>query len=228
MILTYIKIFLISILSILIAVSTIIVSPIDSKGKLTHIISKLFSKGILIISGIRMEVVGKDKLNPDDKYIFVSNHQSYFDIPLLMQAIPNVVRFVYKKQLNKIPIFGWGMYLGQYIPIDRTDARSALVSLKKAAFKVTKGISIALFPEGTRSLDGNIGDFKKGIFILAEEANVKIVPVTIIGSFNIMSKKSLRIKPGNVRVIFSEPLNFKKDKNFLQEIRETIINNYNQ
>ena len=175
-----------------------------------------------------MDVVGKDKLNPDDKYIFVSNHQSYFDIPILMQAIPNVVRFVYKKQLTKLPIFGWGMYLGQYIPIDRTDARSALLSLKKAAIKVRKGISIALFPEGTRSPDGNIGDFKKGIFVLAEEAGVKIVPVTIKGSFNIMPKKTLRIKPGKVKVIFNEPLDFKKDKTFLQEIREKIINNYNQ
>jgi 1-acyl-sn-glycerol-3-phosphate acyltransferase len=215
-------------LSIIIAILTIIVSPIDSKGKIVHTLSKIFSGGILLISGVKLNVKGREMLNPFDKYIFVSNHQSNFDIPIMMQAVPNVLRFVYKKQLTKIPIFGWGMYLGQYIPIDRKDARNAIASLKKAALKVKKGISVALFPEGTRSLDGQIHDFKKGIFILAEEACEKIVPVTIKGSFNIMPKNSLRINPGRVSVTFSAPLEFKKDKYFLQEIRQIIINNYDQ
>ena len=145
-----------------------------------------------------------------------------------MRAVPNVLRFVYKKQLTKIPIFGWGMYLGQYIPIDRKDVRSALASLKKAAVKIKKGISVAIFPEGTRSLDGRIGDFKKGIFVLAEEVQEKIVPVCIKGSINIMPKNTFRIKPGKVTVTFYDPLDFKKDKNFLQQIRQTIIRGYDQ
>ena len=145
-----------------------------------------------------------------------------------MLAVPNVLRFIYKKSISKIPIFGWAMYLAKYIPIDRTDARSAITSLRKAAKFMKRGISVSIFPEGTRSKNGKISDFKKGVFVLADEAKEKIVPVTIIGSFNIMKKGSRKINPGTVKVIFSKPLEFKNDKNFLHHIREIIIKNYDQ
>ncbi len=115
--------------------------------------SKFFGGGILLIAGVKVIVEGIEKLDADDNYIFISNHLSYFDIPILMLAIPNNVRFIYKDSLTKIPILGWGMYLGKYIPINRDNMRDAMKALKNASKKITNGISVAIFPEGTRSFD---------------------------------------------------------------------------
>jgi 1-acyl-sn-glycerol-3-phosphate acyltransferase len=221
-VLTYIKIFLIAIYCLIIAILTIICSPFDPKGKIVHKLSKIFSRVILIIAGVKIDVSGIEKLNPSEQYIIVSNHLSLFDIPILMQCIPNNLRFIYKKSLTNIPIFGWAMYLGKYIPIDRKDGRSALKSLRKAVSYINKGISVSIFPEGTRSKDGSLGKFKKGIFVIADEAMVKIVPVTIIGTNRLMSKNKLEINPGTAKVIIHNPIEFQKDKNFLNEIRGKI------
>ena len=219
---SYIKAFFISIHCIIIAILTILVSPIDRKGRITHYLSKVFGGVILFIAGVKVEVEGKEKLNPDDNYIFISNHLSYFDIPILMIAIRNNVRFIYKDTMTKIAVLGWGMYLGQYIPINRENVREAMKSLKKAAQKVINGISVVIFPEGTRSMDGTLGEFKRGIFVLADEAKVPLVPTAIVGSNVIMPRGKFQIKSGNVRVVFSEPVPYKKDKGFLDEIRSEI------
>ena len=223
---TYLKIFLIAVYCLIIAILTIIVSPIDSKGKTVHQLSKIFATGILFIANVKIELKGIERLNPSETYIIVSNHLSLFDIPILMRCIPNNLRFIYKKSLTNIPIFGWAMYLGKYIPIDRKDGRSALKSLREAVRYIRKGISVSIFPEGTRSKDGTMGEFKKGTFVLADEALVKIVPVTIIGTNKLMSKNKLKINPGSAKVIIHNPLEFKKDKNFLNEIREIITSGY--
>lgn len=222
---TYIKAFFISIHCVIIAILTILVSPIDRKGKITHYLSKLFGGGILFIAGVKVTVEGKELLNKNENYIFISNHQSFFDIPILMKAIPNNVRFIYKDSLTKIPILGWGMYLGGYIPINRENVRDAMKSLKKAAEKIANGISVTIFPEGTRSEDGKLGEFKRGMFVMADEAKVPLVPTTILGSINILPRNKFQIKSGTVKVIFDKPVEYKKDKNFLDEIRNVILKN---
>ena len=222
---TYIKAFFISIHCVIIAILTIIVSPIDRKGKITHYLSKVFGGGILLIAGVKVETEGTEVLNKSDSYIFISNHSSYFDIPILMKAIPNNVRFIYKDTLTKIPILGWGMYLGGYIPISRENIREAMKSLKAAAERIRKGISVVIFPEGTRSKDGIPGEFKRGMFILADEAKVQLVPTTIIGSVNILPRNKLQIRSGKVKVVFNKPEEYKKDKNMLEDIKEKITIN---
>jgi 1-acyl-sn-glycerol-3-phosphate acyltransferase len=139
-----------------------------------------------------------------------------------MLAIPNNVRFIYKNSLTKIPILGWGMYLGGYIPIDRDNVREAIIDLKNAAKKIIKGISVVIFPEGTRSEDGILGEFKKGMFVLADEAKVPLVPTKIIGSNKILPRNKFEIKSGTVKVVFNNPIEYKKDKGFLEEIRNII------
>ena len=220
--LTYVKSFLIAIHAILIAVLTIIVGPFDSRGKAVHILSKVFSKWILFIAGVKLKIEGKENLDKHANYIFISNHQSYFDIPVLMQAIPNVVRFIYKDTITKIPIFGWGMYLGGYIPISRENPREAIKSLKYAAERVNKGISVVIFPEGTRSTDCTLGDFKRGAFMLADFAKVQLVPVAISGSIDIMSRTKFKIKSGDVTVKFANPVEYSKDKDLLERIKTKI------
>lgn len=223
---SYIKAFFISIHCLIIAILTILVSPVDRKGRITHYLSKAFGGGIILIAGVKVKVEGIEKLDAKNTYIFISNHLSYFDIPILMYAIPNNVRFIYKDSLSKIPILGWGMYLGQYIPISRDNVREAMKSLKKAAQKILKGISVVIFPEGTRSMNGTTGEFKRGMFVLADEAKVALVPTTIIGSNLIMPRNKFRIKSGKVKVVFSEPVNYENDKNFLEKIRAKIIEKF--
>ena len=221
---SYIKAFFISIHCIIVAVLTILVSPIDRKGKITHYLSKYFGGGILLIAGVKVETVGLEKINAEDNYIFISNHLSYFDIPILMKAIPNNVRFIYKDSLTKIPVLGWGMYLGKYIPINREKVREAMKSLKKAAERIKNGISVVIFPEGTRSMDGTLGEFKRGIFVMADEAKVPLVPTTIIGSNSIMPRGKFQIRSGKVKVVFSNPVEYRKDKNLIEEIKSEISN----
>lgn len=222
---TYIKAFFISLHCVIIAVLTILVSVFDRKGKITHYLSKLFGGGILFIAGVKVITEGRDLLASESNYIFISNHLSYFDIPILMKAIPNNVRFIYKDTLTKIPILGWGMYLGGYIPINRENVREAVKTLKKAALRIINGMSVVIFPEGTRSPDGVTGEFKRGMFVLADEAKVSLVPTTINGSEKILPKDKFKIRSGTVRVIFSRPLEYRKEKIFLDEIRNIVVSN---
>lgn len=195
-------------------------------GIVSHITAKTFSKTILTIAGVKLKIEGLEKIDKKGKYVFVSNHTSYFDIPILINVIPNNLRFIYKKSIAYIPFFGWSVYLGGYVPVDRSNARSGFEAIKNAALIIKKkGLSFIVFPEGTRSKDGNLGNFKRGAFILANEAKEKIVPVTIIGSDKILPKKSFRIKSGVVKVIIGDPLDYKDDKNFLNEIRDVINKN---
>lgn len=178
-----------------------------------------------MIAGVKVETEGRDKLDKDASYVFISNHASYFDIPILMCAIPNNVRFIYRDDLTKIPILGWGMFLGKYIPINRENVREAMKSLKKAAERIKLGISVVIFPEGTRSYDGKVGEFKRGMFVLADEAKVPVVPTAIIGSGNIMPRKGFKISSGKVKVVFSKPIDYSKDKALLENVRDVIMKN---
>lgn len=222
---SYIKVFLIAVSGIIIAAITIVSFPFDYRGKITYVLTRAFSKITLAVSGVKLEVEGSEFINKGESYIFVTNHQSMFDIPILMQAAPANIRFIYKKSLTQIPLFGWAMYLSGYIPINREDARSAMKTLKDAAKRLKHGISLVIFPEGTRSEDGSLGEFKRGTFILADGSDAKIIAGTIIDSYKILSKGKLHINGGNVKVILSKPMEYKKDKEFLQEIKQMIQNN---
>jgi len=136
-------------------------------------------------------------IDPSKSYIYMANHQSNFDIPVLLAHLPVQFRWLAKAELFKIPLFGLAMKRVGYISIDRGDFRSAVKSLKKAADTIRKGTSVVIFPEGTRSLDGKIHDFKKGGFIMAIDSQVPIVPVVIHGTRAIMPKANLRIWTNN-------------------------------
>lgn len=222
----FLRLIIIIISSTVLSILSILLTPLNLyRGIGTFYVYRTFSKIILFVSGVKLNVKINPNIDKNKEYIIVSNHLSYLDIPILMRALPLNIRFIYKKSLSKIPFFGWSLFLGGYIPIDRKNARNALESLKKAARRVKDGISIAIFPEGTRSETGITADFKKGIFMLAEYANVEIVPVTIINSNNILRKNSFKIYPGFVKVIIDNPIRFNKEKNLLKDIRSQIISN---
>jgi len=157
----------------------------------------------------------------------MSNHQSNFDIPVLLAYLPVQFRWLAKMELFRIPIFGFAMQRAGYISIDRSNRKAAILSLKRAAEIIRGGVSVLIFPEGTRSLDGEIQPFKSGGFILAVDSGVPIVPVIIHGTWPIMPKDRLRIRPGNVVLEIEKPVETspyaRRDKAALMEKVRQII-----
>jgi 1-acyl-sn-glycerol-3-phosphate acyltransferase len=158
-------------------------------------------------AGIRVESVWRQPLDPSQRYIFLANHVSNLDPPILIQLLPLPVAVVLKRSLMKIPVLGWAMRLAGYIPVDR-DGRveSAMESAEIAKRTLASGIHVLSFPEGTRSRDGHLQPFKKGPFYMAEESGAPVVPVSIYGTESMMKKGSVRIFPGTAHVVFHAPV----------------------
>ena len=179
----------------------------------------------LKLGRIRVEVSGRDNI-PARPGIFMSNHVSNLDPPILLPEFPFRTSFFLKRSLIKIPILGFGMKLADFIPVDR-DGRleSARESVKVGNRVLAKGVSISTFPEGTRSRTGKMLPFKKGAFFLAMESGVPVVPVSIWGSEHMMTKGSLRIKPGTAHVVFHpalDPKQFATREQLVAAVREAI------
>jgi 1-acyl-sn-glycerol-3-phosphate acyltransferase len=192
--------------TIVLGVIAIIISFFTRTGNLVHIIARIWGKGILFVSGINVTVYGLDNIDPSRSYIYMSNHQSNFDIPVLLACLPVQFRWLAKAELFKIPLFGRSMRAAGYVKIDRFNRESAFQSINEAAAKMQIGVSVMIFPEGTRSRDGKIRAFKKGGFVMAVDSGAPIVPVILQGTWPIMDKSSLRINAGNVALHIEKPI----------------------
>ena len=185
----------------------ILAGPFDAHGKRVYRISRLWTWLIVKFSGIRLTVEGVDRLDSKRQYLFIVNHQSNFDIPVLVQALPQFqLRWIAKKELLWIPFFGWAMWAGKHITLDRADSLDALKSLKIATRRIAAGISVVVFPEGTRSADGKLLPFKRGGFLLALKTKTPIVPVTINGTGKLLARGEWRVQPGAINVTISAPI----------------------
>ena len=219
------------VVTVFFSIATIIGSLVDNKGELPHKIARVWSRSILFASRVKVTVKNLSNIDISRSYIYMSNHQSNFDIPVLLAHLPVQFRWLAKTELFKIPIFGFAMRRAGYISIDRSNLRSAVMSLKKAAKIIKKGVSVIIFPEGTRSQDGSISSFKKGGFVLAVKSGVPIVPVVIHGTWAIMSKNRLRINPGKVVLEIGRPIeisdyNMKTKDELLIRVRQTICESF--
>jgi 1-acyl-sn-glycerol-3-phosphate acyltransferase len=198
----------------------ILASFVDLKGRLPHKVAGIWARSILAASPIEVTVTGLSNIDPAKSYVYMSNHQSNYDIPVLLGHLPVQFRWLAKIELFRIPLFGYAMKRAGYICIDRSNRESAFESLKKAAGIIRGGASVMIFPEGTRSRDGNIGSFKKGGFVLAIESGVPIVPVIIRGTFSVMSKSRLLIKPGKVTLEILKPV---ETTGFTRETKDQLM-----
>lgn len=218
---------LISFLSIILGLLATVVGLFDKSGNRSHNISRLWCRLLCQLNGVKVEIIGRENILTDRPQIFVSNHQGYFDIFALSGYLPVQIRWVAKSSLFKLPFMGWAMSASGYIPVVRDDRKKAYEAFNKTIEKIKEGSSIIIFPEGTRSEDGEIGPFKKGSNLIASRSKSPMVPITIIGSGDIIKKGSARITPGSVQIIISppvEPSNDKKENEaVLESIRETII-----
>jgi len=233
-VLSYIKIFLIIIHTIICSVLAMIFSIIDRSFFLYYKLSKIWSKGILLIAGIRLSVTGLENFDHNNIYVFVSNHSSQFDIPSLQYAIPVPISIVFKKELSKIPLFGWQLKMGPYIMIDRANVEDALKSIEEAKKRMTeKKLSPLLFAEGTRSKTGEVQPFKRGAFYLASRVGFPIIPVSVSGASKILPKGKFKIKRGTIYVHFDPPVsteniaNRKDEIQLMEKVREIVIQNMN-
>jgi 1-acyl-sn-glycerol-3-phosphate acyltransferase len=192
-------------LTFLFSVSAIIATLFDSSGRVYAWHARLWARLALALNGVTVTVTGTEHL-PDGPVIFMSNHQSNFDILSLLAAMPRQIHWIAKKELFEIPVFGPSMRRGGYIPLDRSDGRKALQSMDEAAATIHQGKSVVLFPEGTRTEDGNLLPFKRGGFILARKAAVPVIPVTINGSGRVNPAGQIRLYSGNINLTLHPPL----------------------
>jgi 1-acyl-sn-glycerol-3-phosphate acyltransferase len=161
----------------------------------------------LKIGGIRIDVTGREQLDPQQRYIFMSNHVSNLDPPLLLPLLPGRTSVFLKRSLMKIPVLGYAMRLGSFIPVDRDGSvESAKQSVETARQVLESGLHVMTFVEGTRSRDGRLLPFKKGPFYLAMETGAPVVPISIWGTESMMKKGSVNITPGTAHVVFHAPL----------------------
>ncbi len=205
--------------TLLVAVIVTFLIPFDRRGHLYHTTSRVWSRILLRICGITITVRGAERLSPGRNYIYVSNHASLLDIPCVAAGIPDQVRIVYKKELEKIPIFGWQLKWGSYVAIDRGNSAEARKSLGEAIERIRHGASVLLFAEGTRTRDGKLQQFKRGAFNLAVSAGIPVVPLTINGTFGIMPKGSLALRSGPVDLILEDPIDVGTEQGKEAELR---------
>jgi 1-acyl-sn-glycerol-3-phosphate acyltransferase len=177
-----------------------IVSLFDRSGRISHRFARIWSKFIFWGVGIRVRVTGMENIPKDRAVIFAANHQSTIDIPAMFGYLPAQFRIMAKQILFMIPFLGWHLYLSGNIPIDRKNPKKAQRGLLQAAARVRKNISLFVFVEGTRTRDGSLRKFKRGSFTLAKKLNVPIVPVAIMGTFELMPAGSVLAKPGPVEL----------------------------
>jgi 1-acyl-sn-glycerol-3-phosphate acyltransferase len=179
-----------------------IVAPRASDG-----ITRSWARIMLAGLGVRRSVSGLENLEPGKSYVFICNHQSHVDPPTCLLSLPGHLRFVAKESLFKIPLFGWGARRAGHIPIDRADNAGAVERLNQSLEPLRRGeVSLVMFPEGTRSDDGQLGAFKKGAAVMALRAQVPVVPMAITGSRQVLPKGFNQIHGGDVRLLIGKPI----------------------
>lgn len=196
-----------------------------------HKVANLWSKVMLFICATKVEVIGEKNIPRGTPQVLMANHQSDFDILITLAHVPGQFRWIAKKELFTIPIFGQAMRSAGYIEIDRQNHEKAMQSLDLAAIRIRQGKSVMTFPEGTRSRNGEIKAFKQGTFYLAIQSGAPIVPISIIGSGDIMPKRSLKVKPGRVKLVIDKPIDTKdytleNRQELIERVRQVIIRNY--
>jgi 1-acyl-sn-glycerol-3-phosphate acyltransferase len=209
----------ITIYTIVLGTLSLASSLFDSRGRFAHGCARTWSWLILATTGVRVKVEGLDRLTPATTYVFVSNHQSIYDIPVLFASLPYQLRIIAKESLGNFPFLGWHLRRSGHMLVDRSNPDRAGI-LGHASRLVQQGLSLIVFPEGTRSVDGRVARFKGGSFLLAMQVGLTIVPVSISGSRFVMRKGRLAVGPGTVRLVVHPAIEIAADETpSVQEVR---------
>ncbi len=194
----------ISLYTIVLGTVSLLSSFVDRTGDLGHRCARTWSRWILKTTGVRVQVTGLERLDPSRSYVLASNHQSIYDIPILFASLPLQLRIVAKESLGRIPFLGWHLQRTGHLLVDRRNPGADIVTKMKRL--VGEHHSLIVFPEGTRSVDGAVARFKKGSFLVAIDARLPVVPVSVRGSREVMRKGRLMVRPGDIRLTIHEPI----------------------
>jgi 1-acyl-sn-glycerol-3-phosphate acyltransferase len=217
----------ISVYTIVLGTLSLSSSLFDASGYFAHWCARTWSRLILRTTGVRVDVAGLERLVPGRTYVFVANHQSIYDIPILFWSLPFQLRIIAKESLGRFPFLGWHLRRTGHMLVDRRRPDRAAI-FAWASRLTSQGLSLIVFPEGTRSADGRLGRFKGGSFFLALEAGLPVVPISVVGSRHVMLKGRLATYPGDVRLIVHDPIDTRDlagtdPKEFGERVRQVII-----
>ena len=195
----------ISVYTIVLGTLSILSTFVDRKGHAAHWCARAWSWLILATTGVDLRVSGLERLTPGATYMFVSNHQSHYDTPVVFSALPYQLRIIAKESLSRFPVLGWHLMRSGHLFVDRNQPDRAGI-LQRWRALVSEGLSLIIYAEGTRSEDGRVARFKAGSFLLALEAGLTIVPLSISGTREVMKKGRLATGPGHVTLQIHEPI----------------------
>ena len=201
-------------------------SLLDRRGHFAHGCARLWSWLILATTGVSVDLRGLDRLQPGTTYIFVSNHQSIYDIPVVFASLPYQLRIIAKESLGTFPFLGWHLRRTGHLLVDRKNPDRAGI-LRRWKALVEQGLSLIIFPEGTRSETGRVGIFKAGSFLLAIEAGLPIVPLSVDRTRRVMRKGELTTRPGHATLVVHAPietasLTVADARSLAQRVREIV------
>ena len=195
----------ITVYTIVLGAASIVSSLFDRRGYFAHRCARAWSWLILKTTGVRVAVEGLERITPGTTYVFVSNHQSIYDTPVIFASLPYQLRIIAKESLARFPVLGWHLKRGGHLFVDRRHPDRAGI-LNRWRALVSDGLSLIIYAEGTRSPNGHVARFKAGSFLLAIEAGLPIVPVAVIGTRQVMPKGRLRTEPASVTLVVHDPI----------------------
>ena len=209
-------------------VASCLASLFDASGNRAHRCLTYWAKSNLAVAGLRVQVRGMERLDRAATYVFMLNHASFLDILLAFAYISHNFRIVTKQEIFRLPFMGWALKRSGQVPMDRANPRKGLGSLRQASALLKKGISIVVFPEGTRTPDGEIKDFKATVFILPIRAGIAVVPVRVEGTFEALKRGSILLNPVPLKLTFYDsiaPGDFNDRDRWLyaKKVREVLI-----
>jgi 1-acyl-sn-glycerol-3-phosphate acyltransferase len=192
--------------TVVLASLAVLLAWLPPRGSAVLFFARLWAHVVLAGAGVRLAVEVDPAFDPRRGHVFLANHASYLDVPVLLAALPVPVRFAAKKSLFRLPFFGWAIRAGGFIPVDRENRRQAVEVFTAAARLLRSGASVAFFPEGTRSSDGRLHRFQRGGFLVAQKCGAAIVPVGLAGTFEVLPRQRWTVQPGRVRVRVGAPI----------------------
>ena len=185
---------------------SLVLSLRDPEGRKQHWCASRWSRMIVRTVCVRVRVHGARNIREGESYVFLSTHQSYMDIPVMLGYLPAQLRIAAKREVFQIPFLGWHMRRGGHISINRGSTQEAVESLRRASREIRPGVSVFLYPEGTRTRDGSLQPFKKGGFKFALQTRLPIIPVTIVGTRRVLPRDSIIFRPDTVDMYLDAPI----------------------
>jgi 1-acyl-sn-glycerol-3-phosphate acyltransferase len=182
---------------------------VSRNGAILYSLARLCIRVAGGMSGVRVNVQGREKIAPGVTYVFLSDHQGNFDAPVLIHVIPRDTSVLIKQEMMRIPVLSLVLKQVDFIPLDRLNPKKAQVGIERGAQLLANGKSFLAFPEGTRSRDGRLGDFKKGVFVMAIKAQAPIIPITLRNSAQVNPPGTYGVRAGCIDVVIHDPIETK-------------------